>query len=228
MTLKEALAALKEMGTAQNRKVYARHGVSGNQYGVSCANLKALKKKIKTDHALAQQLWATGNHDARVLATMIADPAQADADALEAWAADLDNYVVTDAFSSFVGRTPWARQKMEAWMESDEEWTGQAGWNLVASAALGSDAYPDAYFEPLLRVIEGRIARAENRVRYAMNNALIAIGARSDALEPLAVAAAERIGPVEVDHGETSCKTPAAGPYIRKARAHRRKKEQKA
>ena len=57
-----------------------------------------------------------------------------------------------------------------------------------------------------------------------MNNALIAIGTRSDALEEAALAAARRIGPVLVDHGQTSCKTPDALTYLPKARAHRRKK----
>ena len=58
-----------------------------------------LHKKIKTDHALAEELWASGNHDARVLATMIADPAQMKSQTLETWAKELDNYVLTDALS---------------------------------------------------------------------------------------------------------------------------------
>src|SRR3989304_5283911 len=101
MEMKEALAALEKEGTAQNRKVYARHGVGEDQYGVSYAALKALAKKIKTDHTLALALWGTGNHDARILATMIADPAAATSRELDAWSKDLDNYVLTDAFAGF-------------------------------------------------------------------------------------------------------------------------------
>ena len=41
-----------------------------------------------------------------------------------------------------------------------------------------------------------------------MNGALISIGIRNAKLEKLAIAAAKRIGKVEVDHLETSCKTP--------------------
>src|SRR3990172_1099061 len=98
MNAAEVLAELNKMGTEQNRKVYARHGVGPNMYGVSYANLGALKKKIKVDHGLALDLWASGNHDARVLATMIADPKQADDELLDGWVRDLDNYVLTDAF----------------------------------------------------------------------------------------------------------------------------------
>ena len=57
-----------------------------------------------------------------------------------------------------------------------------------------------------------------------MNYGLIAIGMRSDAFAQLATAAAKRLGKVQVDHGDTSCKTPDAIPYIQKARAHRKKK----
>jgi hypothetical protein len=79
---------------------------------------------------------------------------------------------------------------------------------------------PDSYFEPLLDRIAHDLHGSKNRVRYAMNNVVIAIGVRSDALEAQAVDAAQRIGKVIVDHGETNCKTPDAIPYIQKTRAH--------
>ena len=47
MNLEETLNELKHFGTEQNRKVYRRHWVGDNQYGVSFANLKAIRKKIK-------------------------------------------------------------------------------------------------------------------------------------------------------------------------------------
>ena len=56
-----ALESLKAMGTAQNQKVYGRHGVTGKMYGVSYANLGKLKKEIKMNHGLAVSLWSTGN-----------------------------------------------------------------------------------------------------------------------------------------------------------------------
>ena len=57
-----------------------------------------------------------------------------------------------------------------------------------------------------------------------MNNALIAIGVRGDRLEQLAVAAAGRIGKVQIDHGATSCRTPDAVAFIQKARSRRQAK----
>ncbi len=73
MTLIETMQALESLGTEQNRKVYARHGAGRNQFGVSFANLSKLAKKLGTDQTLAGALMRTGNQDARVLATMIAD-----------------------------------------------------------------------------------------------------------------------------------------------------------
>ena len=159
-----------------------------------------------------------------MLATMVADPKQVDEALLDAWAADLDHYVLTDAFTGLAGQTAWAREKMTAWMDAEDEWLGSAGWGLLAHLAMKDDPLPDACFEPFFEIVEQRIHGAKNRVRYAMNNALIAMGTRSEALEARALAAARRIGPVHVDHGQTSCRTPDAATYLPKARTHRRKK----
>lgn len=222
MNVKDTLSALEGFGTAQNRKVYERHGVAGACYGVSYAHQNALKKQIKKNHELALQLWASANHDARVLATMIADPKLATDDLLEAWASDLNNYVLTDALTGYVSRTAISEEKMHAWKASEDEWRGRSGWSLLAHLAMKDEELPDAYFEPFIPIIERDIHGAKNKTKDAMNNALIAIGIRSAALESLAITAADSIGIVEVDHGETSCETPPAVPYIQKARARKR------
>jgi 3-methyladenine DNA glycosylase AlkD len=224
VTLKQTLAALRKAGTAQNRKVYARHGVTGDRFGVSFAELGKLEKKIGVDHELAVGLWATGNHDARVLATMVADPAAMTSRQLDAWARDLDSYVIADAFASLVMRGPHARRKFEAWKNRRSEFTAACGWNLLAGLALDQENDLEAkWLREQLAVIRSEIHDRPNRVRHSMNQALIAIGVRDGALEKAAVAAAKKIGKVEVDHGETSCKTPDAAAYIAKTLAHRAK-----
>ena len=217
------LAELEALGTAQNRKVYARHGVNGPMFGVSFANLRKLAKKLRHDHDLARALWGSGNHDARVLALSVADPAEAAIEEIEDWAADMDNYVLIDEFSAFVAATPYLGACANDWTEQDSEWKASAGWNLVAQQALSDTDLPDAYFERRLSTIESSIASAPNRVRHCMNGALIAIGGRNKALRALASAAAQRVGPVVVDHGETSCKTPDAVAYINRMWARRDK-----
>lgn len=223
MTLNQAMKALEAAGTEQNRKVYKRHGVKNEMFGVSYANLRRLAKSAKRSSKLAAELWSSGNHDARVLATMIADPFDIDAQTLKSWVKDLDNYVVTDALSSFVSKTPHATELAEAWTKMKSEWTGQAGWNLVAHLAMNDQLKSDDYFTDKLAVIERSIGSARNRVRHAMNGALIAIGLRNKDLEKAATAAAKKIGKVVVDHGETGCVTPDAADYIKKAKARRKR-----
>ncbi len=224
MNLNSALRELKRRGTAQNRKVYRRHGVGENMYGVSLADLRLLAKQAGTDHDLAAQLWATGNHDARVLATLVADPAQLDAKTLDAWSKDLSNYIIADQFAGLVARTAYWRKKAEKWHRARGEWIGRAGWNLIGQLALHDPALPDGYFEPYLIEIEAGIHQQRNRVREAMNNTLIAIGIRSAALQEKALNAAQTIGPVEVDHGETNRHTPNAAETILRSAAHRQNK----
>lgn len=226
MNVQEALDTLKSLGTEQNRKIYRRHGVAEDVYGVSYADLKNLKKKIKVDHDLAEGLWAAGNHDGRILGAMVADPKRMDSGALDRWAGRLRSRTETDAFSDVAAASPGAREALERWIESagsETEWIAYAGWNVLARLAMNDKSLPDEYFERHLARIEKVIHSERNWVRYAMNNTLIAIGLRNPELEKKAVAAAGRIGKVEVDHGETGCKTPDAAPYIRKA-VERKKK----
>ena len=226
-TAAELLQELEACGTAQNRKVYSRHGVKGPQYGVSYANLGRLRKKIKKNHSVAKELWASGNHDARVLATMIADPGVMSEQCFEIWARDLGDYVLTDAFSKLVAASEHAEILMRSWMDAEEEWKGQAAWSVLAEYATRKPELPDSYFMPYMDVIQRYIHERHNRVRHSMNMALIAIGLRGGVLESEAFRAAAAIGKVQVDHGETSCTTPDAASYMRRGIARRDARERK-
>ncbi len=223
MTRMEAMKELRANGSDQTRKIYRRHGIRGDLFGVSYAVLGKMKKKIKVDQPLAEQLWATGNFDARYLATMIADPTTISVRTLKAWAKDLDSRHLAAAFSNVAAEAPSARKQMEKWTAAKNEMVGCAGWHTLASMSRQDNGLPDAYFEKYLGIIESKIHSGKNWVKYAMNNALINIGVRNRKLERKAIAAAKRIGRIEVDHGETGCKTPDAVPYIKKTLSHRKK-----
>ena len=224
MTCAEVMKKLEKLGTAQNRKIYARHGGSGDMFGVSFANLYKLQKQIKTDHALARQLWKTRNVDAQWLATMIADPTQMDSKETDAWAKDNSpGQAVSGLFAGLVARTQSAPQKMAAWIKSKEEFTRATGYNVMG-ALLRHDAsaLSDAECRKHLATIEKEIHGSANRARYSMNSAVISIGIYKPALTKEVIEAAKRIGHVEVDHGETGCKTPDALAYIKKAIARKK------
>ncbi len=228
MILQEVMKQLEAWGTAQNRKIYARHGASENMFGVSFANLYKFQKQIKVDHEVAQQLWETGNIDAQVMATLVADPQAMTDKQAEEWVKGVSNYGLAEMLGRFLSKSPLARQKAEKWRKSKDEWIASVGWILICGLAMEDRELPDEYFDPYLKLIESGIHKQKNRVRYEMNGALIAIGLRSDKLEKKAVEVAKKVGKVEVDHGETNCKTPDAAEYIKKAQAYRHKKKAKA
>ena len=223
MNYREAVKRLRAAGTEQNRKVYARHGVDGEMYGVSYGNLSKIEREAKgeleTDelHVLAVELWESGIHDARVLAVRLADPVRLRSRELDRWVGGADNYVVSSAFAGLVGRTPLALSKSKKWSSSPREFVGQAGWNVLTELLLADADLDEAFLGDRLCTIERSIHCARNRVRYAMNNTLIALALRSKEWERRSLAAARRIGTVEVDHGQTGCKTPDAPRAIRKA-----------
>lgn len=216
MNFAETMKALETAGTEQNRKIYSKHGVKEPQFGVSFAELKNLQKKIKVDHELARELWQSGNHDARVLASMILNPQKLEPKLIDHWADSLDQHTLTAVLASVVAKSPLAKEYVSKWISSKSEYLSQAGWNILGQLALSDKSLPESYFKPFLEQIQKQIKQAPNRTRYAMNGALIAMGVRSPALESLALKIAAAIGKVEVAHGDTDCKTPDASSYIRK------------
>ena len=193
-------------------------------YGVSYANLNMLKKRIKFDQTLARGLWATGVHDAKVLAMMIAEPRQMDEALLEQWAAELRDHTITGALADLAGATTFAQACAERWIARDDERIERIGWQLMAHLAMHDSSLTTEYFEPYVARIEQTIHEQKNWVKEAMNGALIAIGSRDQHLEARALAAAAVIGIVNVDQGDTYCKTPDAAAYIKKMRARREQK----
>jgi 3-methyladenine DNA glycosylase AlkD len=222
MTLEETMGALEAAGTEQARKIYRRHGAVDPMFGVSFAVLGKLQKKIRTDHALARALWDSRNADARNLATMIADPAQTTVSEVERWISVRGIGFHSGLLArTVIVRTPFAREKALEWITSSRPETAEVGW-MVISAGAGK---PEVFSEPdllaLLPIIEANTKSVPDAVRAAMNTAVIAIGLRSVTCRKAALAAAKRIGKIEVDHGETECKTPDAAAYILKTVAHR-------
>ncbi|MCC2339888.1 DNA alkylation repair protein [Bacillus tropicus] len=227
MLLEEVMQQLEEYGTEQNRKTYKNHGAKEPLFGVSFANLKLLKKKIKKDHDLAILLWETKNMDAMTLATMILDPKKVTTKLLNKWVQEVDYYCLMDVLMTAICTSPIAIERMEDWTKSDDEWIGRAGWSLLANIAIKNKTLQDDFFSPYLDEIKENIHNEKNRKKEAMNRALIAIGIRNEDLEQAAIEIAREIGKVHVDHGATSCKTPDAEPYIKKARERAEKKKVK-
>ncbi len=228
----EILTDLANLGTPQNRKIYARHGVTGPCHGVSYANLDKLARRLRKADIphLAADLWSTGNHDARALAMKVIRPAELSNRLVDRWAREADSPVLAGDLGTALGRSGWreAMATADRWLAADPVKRASVvlcGWCLLAALA-GQDALdvPDLWWVGHLDKIEAEIGSEPDRARHAMNNALIAIGARNPELRERAEASARRIGKVEVDHGETGCRTPDAISYLAKVWAHRERK----
>ncbi|MEM9408894.1 MAG: DNA alkylation repair protein [Acidobacteriota bacterium] len=233
MKYSEIVKRLRGAGTAQNRKVYARHGVQEPMFGVSYGELGKLEREVKKAcepaqrHDVAIRLWESGNHDARILAARLADPRALRSRELDRWVGGVSNYAEASAFAGLVSRGPLALSKSKKWSASPREFVGQAGWNVLTNLLVADADLDDAFLADRLAVIEAEVHCARNRVRYAMNNTLIQLGLRSPEWRKRCLAAAQRIGAVEVDHGDTGCKTPDAAASIRKAVRHRREMDRR-
>ena len=218
MLASDVLAKLKKLGKKKTAEIYRRHGATGEVWGVSFADLGTLKKQIKVDHNIAQSLWKSGVLDAQTLALMIADPATLTPAEADEWLAQASADVLLGYLAQVVAPTSFARDKLQRWTQSEDDFPRATGYTLL-SLLLAGDQIPDDEARQYLNAIESTIRDSPNRSRHAMNMALIAIGSNKSALKKEAIAAAGRIGKVQVDHGKTSCKTPDAAAYIKKATA---------
>ncbi|UHA74924.1 DNA alkylation repair protein [Paenibacillus sp. 481] len=223
MNLSQVMSELEAYGSEQHRKTFRRHGAQDPLFGVTFGNLTKLKKTIKCNHALAEELFATGNTDAQTLATMVADPQAMTKSDIERWLSKMNYYTLIDVFmSNVVIKSAYAEELANQWILSTDEWIGRAGWQLVALLALHHKQLSDEPFVRYAQLVKDEVHQRPNRTREAMNGALIAIGIRNEQLETLIRELVPLIGPIHVDHGETNCKTPDPIPYIEKAKARKK------
>ncbi len=223
MKAKEILATLRSLGKPQTAAIYRRHGSGDNVHGVLTSEIAKLAKKIKIDHALSRELWKTGNVEARILALLVADPAQASRADADAMVMDGPVRFLGCYLAGLVARGPVADAAMRDWTQSRDERFREMGYGILG-ARLKDDpeSIRDTDAEKFLAKIEKEIHRSPNFARHAMNGALVSLGIFKPHLRERAIAAARRIGKVEVDHGETCCETPDAAAAIEKASRRKR------
>jgi len=223
MNAVEVLATLKKFGKPQTAAIYKRHGSGDNVFGTLTSEIAKLQKKIKLDHALAMELWRTGNAEARILALQISDPqrlTRAEADRL---VKDGQTHFLGCYLAGLLGRSPIGGETMRSWMASPDEFTREVGYGILSAILKDEqDLLSDDDAGKILKTIEHEIHASANWARHAMNGAVISIGVFKPSCRNQAIDAAKRIGKVKVDPGETSCKTPDAVPYIEKAAKHKR------
>ena len=189
------LRELRTAGSEENRAGMARFGINaGNVLGVSIAVLRPMAKRAGRDHALAEALWASRIHEARILASMVDEPEKVTVRQMESWARDFDSWDLVDqCCANLFARTPMAYRMAERWAGRKPEFVKRAGYALMASLAVKDKEAPDAAFERFLGIVERGADDDRNFVRKAVNWALRQIGKRNERLRGKAIRTAERI-----------------------------------
>ena len=174
----------------------ARFGIVAKKVfgGWSTPELKKLAREIGRDHALAQELWASGVFEARALAALIDEPARVTARQMNQWAKDSDNWAVCDgACINLFRYTRFAHRKCVEWSSRREEFTKRAAFALMAGLAVADKAARDEAFLKFLPLITRAAVDERNMVKKGVNWALRQIGKRNARLNRAALAACRRI-----------------------------------
>jgi 3-methyladenine DNA glycosylase AlkD len=193
------VAHLRTLHDPRNVAGRRRFGIASQteQLGIPTPVLRALARPHRRDHALALALWAHPLHEARVLATLIADPAQITRRQAAAWVKDCDNWAATDALAFLLDRTPFAETLAHAWSARRAEYVKRTGFAIMAGMAVRRKELPHGIFLRFLPVVAREATDERNFVKKAANWALRQISKRHPRLRRAAIAEAKRIQRLE-------------------------------
>ena len=221
-TTQEILNELQPLGADPYKKILFNHGVKEPLYGVKIEYLKKIAKRLKTDYPLSLGLFDTGNYDAQYLAGLIADDARMTRKDFQRWLTKANSppifgYTIAWVAAGSNHALPLALE----WIDSKNQDIATAGWNTLAGlVAIKDDKDLDLdQIKQLLNRAAKTIHDQPNDVRYVINSFVIAVGSYIKSLTDSALAAAKKIGQVEVNMGNTACKVPDAVQYIQKVKA---------
>lgn len=197
-SIQALLDRLKALSNPDNVAGMARFGINAhNTLGISVGTLRELAKEIGRDQILALELWDSGIHEARLLASFIADPHQMTEALLEDWVKDFDSWDICDQVCGLFARTPYAYAKAQAWSSRPETFVKRAGFVLMATLAVHDKRAEDERLAQFLPAIAREAADERNFVRKAVNWALRQIGKRSLMLNTEAIETARHIQHLE-------------------------------
>lgn len=176
-----------------------RFGIEAERpIGLTTPQLRALAREIRRsagpDQPLAEALWKTGFHEARILASLIGDPAVMTRASMENWVRNFSSWDVCDACcGNLFDRSPHAWRQIGKWAPREGEFVRRAAFSMIAAIAVHDKSAPDTVFLDAFKLIEKYSFDDRNFVRKAVNWALRNIGKRNSTLRPQAIACAERV-----------------------------------
>ncbi|MFC4210101.1 DNA alkylation repair protein [Pedobacter lithocola] len=213
MNIQETLQTLESLSDEKVKKQHLKIGARENLFGVKMGDIRNLAKKIKTNHALALQLWETENIDARMLAILILNPKELSANELEQMVASEQFTWTADWFYNYVIKEyPDKEQFRERWMKSENVMLARAGWSLTSGRIARN---PEGIDIPtMLARIESEIPTAAPEVQWTMNSSLVQIGIYHEQYRVQVIAIAEKLGIYRDYPVSKGCTSPFAPSWI--------------
>ncbi|TWR29791.1 DNA alkylation repair protein [Mucilaginibacter pallidiroseus] len=214
MTVDEILGKLKAL---RNEKMFAHNIKYGateqNQFGVKMGDIRALAKPIKTNQQLAIDLWATGNIEARFLATLIIKPEMLSPAELDEMVRSINFAPLADWFNSYVVKEyPGKEDLREGWMRAENAYAARAGWSLTAGRVTRNPEGID--LAALLDRIEREMPNAGPETQWTMNTTLAQIGINHPAYRERALVIGEKLGIYRDFPVSKGCTSPFAPIWI--------------
>jgi len=191
----DIIKKLKSLSNPRAVEGMARFGINPkNTFGVSIPNLRKIAKETGTNHDLAQQLWSSSIHEARILASMIDDPLMVTEEQMESWVGNFDSWDVCDqCCSNLFDKTKFAYKKAIRWTKRSEEFVKRAGFVLMAVLAVHDKEAKDEKFLKFLPIIKRESTDERNYVKKAINWSLRQVGKRNLNLNKIALKTAKEI-----------------------------------
>lgn len=194
-TALQVVEALKLYANPDALAGMARYGISTeNTLGINIPTLRKFARDIGKNHDLAEGLWDTGIHEARILAAYVDEPKQVTESQMELWVSDFDSWDVCDQVcSNLFDRTPYAYQKALEWSRREAEFIKRAGFVLMATLSVHDKKASIEKFGQFFPAILDAATDERNYVKKAVNWALRQIGKRSPELNVEAIQLAQEI-----------------------------------
>lgn len=213
MTVSEVLAILEAERDERGMKHWEKLGpstVGMRSYGIGLTQLRKLAKRVGRNRELAQALWKTDVHDAKVIALLIDDPAQITRDQAEQQVEELAGGMLAHVFASCdatLAKTSFMVELAEEWVRSDDPVRRDCGYGLLyeASKLSGKKAPGEAFFLAHVERIADTIDGESEKVRLSMATALMGIGKRTAVLNKAALKVARDVGPIEFTSVSGKC-----------------------
>jgi len=182
-TAGELIAELKDAASLETLSGQQRFGIHGrNMLGVSMYEVRRICKGFH-DHWLAQELWVSGIHEARIMAALVDIPAMVTYEQMNEWVEEFDSWDLCDQVTtSLFDLTPFAQGIVYEWAKREPEFVRRAAFSTIAGLAWHNKKMTDQEFTDYFELIRDYSTDPRNFVKKAVNWALRNIGKRNPIL----------------------------------------------